>query len=147
MFSAEQRLHMVRAGCSHLPNVLVHPSGPYMVSSATFPTYFLKEKQRTEEIHCELDVRLFGEKIAPALGITRRYAGTEPCCPVTARYNAQMKQLLPRYGVELREIERKTADGSAISASRAREMLSEGKRQELGALLPESTLRLLCSKC
>ena len=141
LFTPAERLQMAQAGCSDLSNVLIHPTGPYMVSSSTFPTYFIKDKHRTGDIHCELDVRLFGEKIAPALGVTRRYVGTEPNCAVTAQYNAYMKQLLPQYGVELVEVERKTVDGSAISASRVREKLAAG--ESLSGLLPESTLKII----
>ena len=143
MFSPETRLQMARAGCSDLKNVLIHPSGPYMVSSATFPTYFLKEKARAEDIRCEMDVRLFGERIAPALGITRRYVGTEPGCAVTAQYNQTMKRLLPDYQVALIELDRKTASGGFISASRARELIAGSQTDELTELLPASTLRLI----
>lgn len=141
LFKAQERLQMVREGCSDLSSVLVHPTGPYMVSSSTFPTYFIKDKQRTGDIHCELDVRLFGEKIAPALGITRRYVGTEPGCAVTAHYNARMKQLLPDYGIELIEIERKALAGRAVSASDVREKLAAG--ESIDGLLPESTLKII----
>lgn len=144
MFTPEERLQMASEGCAYLPNVLVHPTGPYMVSSSTFPTYFIKDKQRTGDIHCELDVRLFGEKIAPALGITRRYVGTEPNCMVTAQYNQRMKQLLPQYGVEVVEVERKTCDCGVISASCAREKLAAG--ESVSGLLPESTLKIIHSR-
>ena len=146
MFSPADRLAMAKAGCSDLSNVLIHPTGPYMVSSSTFPTYFIKDKLRTGDIHCELDVRLFGEKIAPSLGITRRYVGTEPNCAVTAQYNAHMKELLPQYGIELIEIERKTFSGSAISASRVRELIAGGEWESLSGLLPESTLNIIHSR-
>lgn len=146
MFSPKERLQMAKEGCRDLSNVLIHPTGPYMVSSSTFPTYFIKDKLRTGDIHCELDVRLFGEKIAPALGITRRYVGTEPNCAVTAQYNAHMKQFLPQYGVEVIEIQRKTFSGSAISASRVREMLAAGETDALLNLLPESTIDIIHSR-
>ncbi len=142
MFSARTRLQMAQDACADLPNVLVHPTGPYMVSSATFPSYFLKDKEQAAAVHCEVDIRLFGEKIAPALGITRRYVGTEPRCPVTAAYNERMKQLLPGCGVALVEVPRVEAEGGAVSASRAREMLRQGKN-DLSALLPESTIKLI----
>ena len=111
-----------------------------MVSSATFPSYFIKDKARVEDIHCDLDIRLFGEKIAPALGITMRYVGTEPNCAVTGRYNEQMKQLLPQYGIELIEIERKTAGDIAISASRVRELIQQKRFDALESLLPPSSI-------
>lgn len=141
MFSPARRLELARAACADLPNVLVHPTGPYMVSSATFPTYFLKDKGHAAAIHCELDVRLFGEKIAPALGITRRYVGTEPLCPLTAEYNARMKALLPEYGIELIEIERKEDAAGPISASRVRTLLAQGDTGALAHLLPPAVLR------
>lgn len=145
MFAPETRLAMAREGCRGLANVLVHPGGPYMISSATFPTYFIKDKARSGDIHCELDLRLFGEKIAPALGITRRYVGMEPNCPVTARYNQRMKELLPAMGVEVVEIPRKEQAGEAISASRVRSLFESGHFAALEALLPPSTLAIIQS--
>lgn len=145
-FSAQDRLEMAKAGCSDLKNVLVHPTGPYMVSSATFPSYFIKDKARVDDIHCELDIRLFCEKIAPALNITRRYVGTEPNCAVTARYNEQMKQLLPGYGIQLIELERRLASGSAISASRVRALIADGQFDPLTELLPESSIQFIQSR-
>ena len=143
MFGAAKRLEMAKEGLKDLSNVLVHPTGPYMVSSSTFPTYFIKDKARTGEIHCELDVRLFGEKIAPALSITRRYVGTEPACAVTSQYNCIMKKLLPEYGVEVIEMERYAVSGEIVSASRIRSLIREKRMDELEGLLPASSLRLL----
>ena len=116
-----------------------------MVSSATFPTYFIKDKARTGDIHCELDVRLFAQKIAPALSITRRYVGTEPACAVTAQYNRRMKQLLPAYGVEVIELERFAVCGEIVSASRVRRLIAENRMEALENMLPASSLRLIQS--
>ena len=143
MFTAAQRLEMAREGLKDLSNVLVHPTGPYMVSSSTFPTYFMKDKALRGEIHCEQDVRLFGERIAPALSIVRRYIGTEPVCAVTAQYNRRMKELLPEYGIEVVEIERFFADGEIISASRIRSLIREGRMESLEKLLPQSSIRII----
>ena len=146
MFSPAQRLQMAREACADLPNVLVHPTGPYMVSSSTFPSYFLKDQAQAPAVHCELDIRLFGEKIAPALNITRRYVGTEPLCPVTSQYNARMKAMLPTYGVELVEIVRKEIPGGPISASRVRALIQQGNDDALADLLPPSTLQAIREK-
>ena len=145
MFSPETRMQMAREGCRDLSNVLIHPTGPYMVSSATFPTYFIRDKARSGDIHCELDLRLFAEKIAPALSITRRYVGTEPCCPVTARYNERMKAILPGCGVEVVEVPRRAAGTEAVSASRVRSLLEENRFDDLGELLPRSTIDIILS--
>lgn len=143
LFSPEERLQMAIESCRDLPNVLVHPTGPYMVSSATFPSYFLKDQAQAPQVHCDMDIRLFAEKIAPALAITRRYVGTEPLCPVTRRYNARMKELLPAYGIALRELPRREAEGGPISASRVREALRCGNDEGLAALVPPGTLTAL----
>lgn len=143
MFSPEARLEMVRAGCADLPNVYTHPTGPYMVSSATFPDYFIKDKSQVQAVHCGLDVRLFGEKIAPALGVARRYVGTEPLCPVTRAYNAEMKAQLPEWGVEVIEIPRRELDGAAVSASRVRALYAEGALDAVRRLVPKTTYDFL----
>lgn len=146
MFSPEDRMALAKAGCRDLENVYFHPTGPYMVSSATFPTYFIKDKSRAGDIHCGLDVRLFGEKIAPALGITRRFVGTEPNCQVTNAYNEQMKNHLPGYGVEVVEIPRKEVSGEAVSASRVRAFLEKGDFDAIRALVPDGTYEYLVNR-
>ena len=146
LFSAEERMQMAKAGCADLQNVLIHPTGPYMVSSATFPSYFIKDKARLADIHCEMDIRLFGEKIAPALGISRRYVGTEPNCMVTRHYNEQMKRMLGDYGITLVEIERRESCGNAISASRVRNLIEQGELEQLSDLLPQSSLAYILNK-
>lgn len=145
MFSPDERMCMARESCRDILNVSFHPTGPYMVSASTFPSYFIKDKVRVGDIHCDLDIRLFGERIAPALGITRRYVGTEPNCALTAHYNRRMRELLPRFGVALIEVERRLSGGSPISASRVRQLLSDGRTDELASLLPSASLELIQS--
>lgn len=144
-FPAAVRLNLVRQGTADLPNVGVIPSGPYLISEATFPTYFLKEKSRATEVHARLDIQLFGTRIAPSFGITARFMGTEPYCPVTNLYNTLMKELLPPLGIETVELPRAEADGKAISASSVRQALRTGDWQTLETLVPETTLRYLRS--
>ncbi len=38
---------------------------PYMISNATFPTYFLKDCEDAAKIQSELDITLFASRIAP----------------------------------------------------------------------------------
>lgn len=142
-FPPETRMELARAGCADLKHVHIHPTGPYLVSSATFPSYFIKDKARVDGVYCDLDIRIFAEKIAPALGITHRFAGTEPHCPVTRFYNEQMKARLPDYGISLVEIPRREEGGTAISASRVRALLKENKLDQIRPLVPETTFEYL----
>ena len=142
-FSAHDRLEMVRRGTADLGNVTVLPTGPYLISSATFPTYFLKEREKATEVQCALDIQVFARHYGPYFGISRRYVGTEPLSPMTARYNEALKALLPQEGIAVHEIPRLEAEGEAVSASRVRKLLAEGKQELLSSLLPQTTLDYL----
>lgn len=137
-FSAADRLEMVRRGTQDLPNVKVLPSGPYLISSATFPTYFLKDREDAEQVHCLLDIEIFCNYYAPRLGISRRYVGTEPLSPMTAQYNEALKANLPRRGIAVREIPRLEI-GVPVSASAVRKALEDGDEATLKTMLPQTT--------
>ena len=142
-FSAQDRMAMVQAGTKDLPNVTVLPTGPYLISSATFPTYFLKEQDKAQTIQCQLDVNIFAKYYAPKFGITRRYVGTEPNCPITAQYNEALKAHLPELGIELREIPRLDQSGAPISATTVRSALAEKDLETLKNLVPDTTYEYL----
>ena len=104
LFPYEERLEMIRSGCRDLATVL--EGSDYQISAATFPTYFLKDLTEASETQMRLDLDLFARHIAPALGVTVRFVGTEPSDPLTARYNELMKEVLPSYGISVIEIPR-----------------------------------------
>lgn len=134
-FPFNVRFDLVRRGTEHIKNLILHESGDYIISHSTFPTYFIKNTADAENINAELDLVLFGERIAPALNITRRFVGTEPFCAVTNAYNENMKRILPKYGIEVVEIERT----GGISASRVREAMAEGDLETVRSLVPDVT--------
>lgn len=142
-FSANDRLNMVKLGTADLPNVTVLPSGPYLISSATFPTYFLKDRDGAKAVHCQLDIAVFTEFYAPKFRIKRRYVGTEPLSSMTEQYNAALAEALPRHGIELAEIPRREIDGTPISASAVRKALSANDRDTVRSLVPSTTFRYL----
>lgn len=133
------RKRLVEAGTGHIPNVVLHDSGPYIISNATFPSYFLKDEDAVIENHARLDLAVFA-KIAQTLNVTARYVGEEPTSHVTGRYNAIMAQELPKQGISCHILPRKEAQGRPISASTVRTALREGDWQTLNAMLPPTTL-------
>lgn len=147
-FPFADRIDLVRQGTAHLPNVCVCPSGPYMISGLTFPTYFLKDTESPSALQSELDITLFATQIAPALNIRQRFAGEEPFDAVTRQYNETMERLLPKHGVEFCQIPRKCLDGEPISASRVRKLLEEhgGVTEEIRQLVPPCTGDYLTQK-
>ena len=122
-FSFEERWKRVAEGTKDLPAVRLHETKEYLISSVTFPTYFIKEKARAEDVRCALDLAVFADVFAKEMGITVRYVGTEPLDPVTARYNEIMKETLPVKGIEVVEVPRLTVNGEIVSATKVREKL------------------------
>ena len=131
------RLEMIRQGGEGLVDVV--EGSDYQISAATFPTYFLKDLSDASDTQMWLDLDLFGRHIAPALGAKVRFVGTEPADPLTARYNAMMKYLLPEYGVQVVEVPRLCDAEGAVSASRVRASLANGEFAVASALTPAST--------
>ena len=142
----ETRLNIAREACADIKNAAFHPTGMYMVSAATFPDYFIRNKARRDEIFCDLDLSLFAGRIAPALRISRRFVGTEPYSETTRAYNEAMKRLLPPRGIELIEIPRLEADGAPVSASRVRALLNAGQLEQARSLVPENCFQALLIK-
>lgn len=142
-FSTRDRMAMAEAGMAHLPNVTVLPTGPYLISSATFPTYFLKDREAATEVQCLLDIEVFLNYFVPRFGITRRYVGTEPFSPMTGMYNRALKLHLPSRGIELREIPRLELNHTPISASALRHALTTADWETAKTLVPATTLAYL----
>lgn len=143
-FSALDRYRMVEEGIKDLDRIILHKTSDYLISQATFPTYFIKDKVKAGDANCELDVRIFCECFAEPLKIKKRFAGTEPGDAVTNAYNEAMRRILPAYGIEFVEIRRKeTEKGIPVSAGEARRCLKNGDYESLKALLPESTVNYL----
>ncbi|MBR0139620.1 MAG: GNAT family N-acetyltransferase [Firmicutes bacterium] len=132
------RFKLAKEGAADIPGVTVIPSGPYMISSATFPSYFQKDEDDVVWGQALLDAELFG-KIAKALDIKTRFVGQEPFSKTTALYNEVLKESLPEKGVEIVEIPR-LGSPEAISASTVRELIKEGGFEALSELVPETTL-------
>ncbi|WP_179217020.1 adenylyltransferase/cytidyltransferase family protein [Humidesulfovibrio mexicanus] len=139
-FNFEQRFRMVQAGTSDLPNVTVLPYSGAWGTASTHPQYFEKEANPNAQLDATDDLSNFGRYIAQALGITKRFAGQEPYCPVTSQYNRQMAEHMPRYGIEYIEVERHCVGGAAVSASAVRRCIREADYATLRRLVPESTI-------
>lgn len=144
-FPYEVRMNLIRAGTMSIKNLTIHKGGNYIISNATFPSYFIKEKSDILKLHTALDAKIFGKDIAPYLGINRRYVGEEPYCKTTEMYNQALKKILPQYGIEIREIPRKSNDDGYISASKVRAAIARGEIEKIKSLVPTTTYAFLTS--
>ncbi|NJO92762.1 MAG: [citrate (pro-3S)-lyase] ligase [Chloroflexia bacterium] len=152
VFPFKIRWQLIKEGIAHLGNVIMVEGSHYVVSGATFPSYFLKAEKTNAIIdnQAELDIQIFRKYITKTLDITHRYVGTEKNCETTAAYNKAMHKILPDYSVQVIENERikRSIDGNEyyISASKIREALKEDKLELYYDSLPESTLKFLLSE-
>lgn len=132
------RKKLLYEGTAHISNISIHDCGPYMISNATFPSYFLKDEAAVIEGHARLDLAVFS-RIAEELCITIRYVGEEPASQVTGLYNKIMAEELPKAGIQCRIFPRKMIADQAISASTVRKAVRDGNDALLRTLVPETT--------
>ena len=152
-FPYVERKAMIEAGCTGLDNVVVCEGSDYAISAATFPTYFLKKLDDATDTQIALDLDLFVNHIAQPLGVTVRFAGSEPEDALTRRYNELMAEILPgtsvavvrqaRRPIDFVEIPRLEQKGKPLSATSLRRALDKGGFKEAMEYIPESSIPYL----
>lgn len=152
-FPYVERKAMIEAGCAGFDNVVVCEGSDYAISAATFPTYFLKKLDDATDTQIALDLDLFVNHIAKPLGVTVRFAGSEPEDALTRRYNELMAEILPGTSVAVVrqawrpihfvEIPRLEQKGKPLSATALRLALDEGGFKEAMEYIPKSTVPYL----
>ena len=168
-FPYADRKAMIEAGCAGLDNVVVCEGSDYAISAATFPTYFLKKLDEATDTQIALDLDLFVNHIAKPLGVTVRFAGSEPEDALTRRYNELMAEILPgtsvavvrqahqpdpelvkgsalrqaRRPIDFIEIPRLEQKGKPLSATSLRRALDKGGFKEAMEYIPKSTIPYL----
>ncbi len=143
LFSSDERQAMVTAGCAHLRNVTVCRGSSYIISAATFPSYFIKQASDAALAQIELDLDITARHIAPALGATVRFVGSEPSDELTRAYNSAMHDMLPQRGIKVIELPRLEKEGNHISASAVRLLLKNGNLLQAKKFVPSITLPYL----
>jgi [citrate (pro-3S)-lyase] ligase len=142
-FRFKDRIELVRKGVVDIENVTVLPGGKLIISSLTFPKYFVKDAEKDSEIDATFDLTIFAKYICPELGISKRFVGEEPFCKVTNQYNIQMKKIIEMFGITFCVIPRFESDGIAISASRVRTLLANKDYDSIKKIVPISTYNFL----
>jgi [citrate (pro-3S)-lyase] ligase len=145
-FPFHDRFDLIEKATSDMNNVILIPSGQFIISFLTFSEYFNKKELQDKTIDTSKDVLLFAEEIAPAMHITKRFVGTEPFDHVTNQYNKTLREVLPKHDIEFVEIERIKTSGEAVSASTVRTLLDERNWTEIEKLVPKTTLNYLKEK-
>ena len=141
------RKKLIKEGTAHLSNIIYHDTGPYIISSSTFPSYFQKDEKDVIESHANLDIEIF-VKIAKVLDISARYVGEEPTSLVTGIYNQLMEKKLPENGINCVVVKRKEILGGngVISASEVRKKIKDGKIEDIKNMVPDCTYKFFSSE-
>lgn len=145
LFPFDIRYELVKEGVKDLENVKVIPGGEYIISQATFPSYFLRKKDDILSAYTEMDAGIFAEHFCKEFNIYKRFVGEEPYCQVTNQYNESLKKKLNEYKIELCIIERKAHNDTAISASEVRNLIKEDNLKKVKEIVPEVTWTFLNS--
>ena len=141
-FPSDVRYKLVKEATKHLNNIIYHQTESYLISNATFPSYFLKDDETVIRNHCLLDVQIF-KKIAQRLNINMRFVGEEPFSETTRIYNEVMMQQFQDSNINLVIIQRFENDEGIISASKVRQLIKENKIDETKKYLPLTTYEFL----
>lgn len=142
-FSFEERFDMVVQGIKDISNVIVIPSGNFIISNKTFYAYFTKDIDNGRKVDASQDILIFARYIVPYFGIKKRFVGDEPMDKITAQYNEQMKKILPYYGCELIEIHRFKNQYGVVSGSAVRKAIQEKNIDSLRNLLPNTSFEYI----
>ncbi len=138
-YTYAERLAMIEKGCEGFGNVQVCHGSDYAISSSTFPTYFIKTASDATDTQMALDLDLYKRHIAPALGATVRFVGSEPDDTFTRRYNNRMQAMLDNVKV----VERLRTHGQTVSASAVRKATATGNLTTAANLVPKTSLPYL----
>jgi [citrate (pro-3S)-lyase] ligase len=142
-FSYNDRYNILKQALKDYKNIHIIPSGPYIISKLTFPTYFIKDKSKISKIYMELDVKLFTEKLIPLFDIDKRYVGDEPLDEMTNLYNITLKKYLDD---KLIIVPRLTENSNIISASLVRKLIENKDFETIKKYVPKATYDFIISK-
>lgn len=143
-FPYKVRRQLVEAGIKHLDNITIQPTSYYIISQATFPSYFQKDEASVIDGHALLDATLF-KNIAKQLNVGRRYVGEEPFSEMTNRYNKIMKKAFNNTPIQLKIVPRKGVAKQKISGSTIRYALTHHDWDLVKKFVPKSTYDFLRS--
>lgn len=141
-FSFTDRFYLVKKNTEDLKNVCVLPSSEFLISAATFPSYFLKDESIVLKNHVEMDSKIFLKYFVPVFNISTRFLGEEPFDMVTRAYNESLLNILPP-ACKVKIIKRLQTKGKTISASFVRNALNADKNETLKQMVPPETFQFL----
>ncbi|MCQ2412966.1 MAG: hypothetical protein MJ057_08455 [Sphaerochaetaceae bacterium] len=132
----QDRFALTQKALSDLSNVVVLPSGPYLISRDDFPSDFLTDKLGNASAHAILDAMVFCD-VCEALGSKTAFAGDEPRDELSEIHLNALRQACAEAKIVLKVAERKRLGDKYISGSLVRQDLSNKNMDEVHLLVPD----------
>jgi len=145
-FSFLDRMRMVKEGLSDIGNVIILPSGPYLISRSDYPEGFLSEDLGPAPAHAILDSMVFCH-VCNALGIKTAFAGDEPRDELSEIHLNALRQECRKNNINLKVAERKRLGERYLTSSLARQAIADKDLDELKEIVPQTTLSYLKELC
>lgn len=143
LFPFEERLELLKEGTRDIDNIMIVPSGDFIMSRNNFPAYYSQQWDARVPVNAEYDISVFADYIAEPLHITHRFAGAEPKGKIKKIYYETMRKLLPQKGISFVEIPRKKVAGDIVSTSMVQKYLEDKEYDKAFGLLPKSSKKYL----
>lgn len=142
IFPFDVRFKLLSKATKIYKNVHILPSTQYIISRATFPTYFMKELNDASMAFMKIDIAIFVKYFMPIFSIDKRYVGDEPLDPTTNAYNETMRLIIKERLVVIKRLKH---DESVVSASLVRKMAKHHDFVALKEVVPNATYKFLKS--
>lgn len=136
-FSYKERMTLCYLAFLPYKNVLLVPSTNYIVSSLTFPGYFLKEETEKNKEWAKVDALIFKDHFMKILNVKMRYVGTETKGYMKV-YNDTLKEVLEDKLTIIDRIDN-------ISASTVRDLIKAGNIDKAMEVIPNGAKAIFYS--
>lgn len=125
---------MLKESLKGVDRVEIISGGSIFTTSKGYPGYFVRTGKNINPL---LNHKIFSERIAPALKISKRFFGEEPNDFVTRQLNVTALEYLPKHGVDVKIINRLTFNGIPVSAKNVRKLYFSQQYEQMRMFVPK----------
>lgn len=143
LFPFEERFQLIKKGTDDLSNIMIVPSGDFILSRNNFPEFFSKRNDGAVAFNVEYDIKVFADYIAEPLHITHRFVAEEHKNKLIKAHIEAMRRILPQKGINYVEIPRMVSGEESVKSSTVCKSLKKGEYDKAFDLLPGTTQKYL----
>ena len=126
LFPFEERFQLIKKGTDDLSNIMIVPSGDFILSRNNFQEFFSKRNDGAVAFNVEYDIKVFADYIAEPLHITHRFVAEEHKNKLIKAHIEAMRRILPQKGINYVEIPRMVSGEESVKSSTVCKSLKKG---------------------